>query len=87
MCIGGSLGLTRVASENWTEAARRSEQAPVILGARPAGEQMGHDAGVAVTGLVSGVGQDQLDVDVQDIHCLGATDITGIGPKEPFQCR
>jgi hypothetical protein len=44
---------------------------------------MGGDAQVALRGV--GVSREQVHVDVQDLHCLRAAHITGIGLQEAVQ--
>ena len=65
--------------------AHRGQQRLEILTTRAARAQVRRDARVPL--LRRFAGGDQVDVDMQHLHRLGAADIARIGPQEPVQRR
>src|SRR5215469_2658771 len=59
------------------------EEAGEVLAAGTAGFQVGGDPGVATSRVFTG--GHEVDVDVQDSHCLVAADIVRVGLQEPLQ--
>jgi peroxiredoxin len=66
-------------------AAHRGQQRLEVLTARAARAQVRGDARVPL--LRRFAGGDQVDVDVQHLHRLGAADVARIGPQEAVQRR